>query len=270
MPTVNLKNVDLYYESHGEGEPLVLIPGFSNGLWIWFKQIPFFAERFQTIVYDPRGVSRSSKPQESMSMRDLAGDVAGLLKALNIERAHILGASFGGFVAQEFALSYPAMTRTLILSCTSFGGPGHLSPSADTLETIASTKGLNSEDRVRANLLLAFSPEYLREQPAEVEKIVSLRASNDVPEYAYLQQLHAAIVFNTEDRLPGIIAPTLVVTGNRDVIVPYENSLNLASKIPSAELQIVDGGSHTFFIERAPEFNELVEGFINRSGGIPE
>ena len=149
MPKVQVGNVALYYEEHGAGEPLLLVPGFGTGLWIWYRQVPAFAERFRTIVFDPRGVARTAAPDEPFTMRDLADDLAALLEELKVEKAHVLGASFGGFVAQEFALAHPERTRSLILCCTSYGGPGHVPPAPETLAAIASTKGLNSEERVR-------------------------------------------------------------------------------------------------------------------------
>ena len=264
MPTASVRGVELYYEEHGRGEPLVLVPGFGTGLWIWYRQVPAFAERFRAIVFDPRGVARSRAADEPFTMRDLADDLAALLEALQVERAHVLGASFGGFVAQEFALAYPARTRSLILSCTSYGGAGHVPPAPETLAAIASTKGLNTGERVRENLLLAFSRRFVREQPEEVERVISLRAENDVPEHAYLRQLQAAVAFDAAARVGGINAPTLVVTGDEDVIVPHENSVNLAAAIPGAALRVVGGGSHTFFIERPDEFNRAVFEFVEQ------
>ncbi len=264
MPKIQTGEIELYYEEHGAGEPLVLIPGFGNGLWIWFKQIPAFAENFRVVAFDPRGISRSVAPDTPVSIRLIADDVAQLLGALSIESAHILGASFGGFVAQEFALAYPRMTRSLILCCTSFGGINHIPPPLATLQAIASTRGLNTEERVRENLLLAFSPGYLEEQSEEVKSVIEMRAQNPVPERAYLHQLQAARDFSTETRVSEIKAPTLVITGDDDIIVPYDNSLNLAHKIPAAELVILKGGSHTFFIERAEEFNRAVVKFIEQ------
>jgi pimeloyl-ACP methyl ester carboxylesterase len=267
MPKIQTGEIELYYEEHGAGEPLVLIPGFGNGLWIWFKQTSALASRFRTITFDPRGISRSEATDEPISIRQIADDVAALLRGLELERAHILGASFGGFVAQEFALAYPQLTRSLTLCCTSFGGPHHVPPPLSTLQAIASTKGLNTEERVRENLLLAFSPDYLAENGEEAEHVIELRAANPVPEYAYMHQLQAAMVFNTEARVSEITAPTLVITGDADIIVPSENSRNLAALIPGARLVIVEGGSHTFFIERAEEFNRTVTEFISSVGG---
>ncbi|MET0645278.1 MAG: alpha/beta fold hydrolase [Pyrinomonadaceae bacterium] len=263
MPTVSARGFELYYEEHGRGEPLVLVPGFGAGLWIWYRQVPGFAERFRTIVFDPRGVARSAA-DAPFTMRDLADDLAALLEELRVEEAHVLGASFGGFVAQEFALAHPALVRSLVLCCTSYGGAGHRPPSAETLAAIASTKGLNTEERVRENLLLAFSPRFAAEHAQEVERVTRLRAENVVPEHVYLRQLQAAFAFDAAARVGGIEAPTLVITGDEDVIVPHENSLNLAAAIPGARLRVIEGGSHAFFIERAEEFNRAVVEFIEQ------
>ena len=266
MPHVQANGVRLYYEERGEGEPLVLVPGFGTGAWIWYRQAPALAEHFRVVTFDPRGVARSESAEGSLTIRTFADDVAALLEKLKVGSAHVLGASFGGFVAQEFALAYSERTRCLILCCTSYGGPGHVPPSAETLAALASTKGLNTEERVRENLLLAFSQSFVAEQPEEVERVIRLRAENNVPEREYLRQLQAAMAFNTEARLGEIKAPTLVITGDADVIVPVQNSLNLAARIPGSTLQVVEGGSHTFFIERPKEFNRAVVGFITSHG----
>ena len=266
MPDIQLGGARLYYESHGEGEPLVLIPGFGNGMWIWFKQVPAFARRFRTLAFDPRGVARSPHPDEPLTIGAIADDVAALLGALGVESAHVLGASFGGFVAQEFALKYPNMTRSLVLACTSYGGAGHVPPAAETLAALASTKGLNTEERVRENLLFAFTPGYVGREPAEVERMIALRAANPVPEYVYQRQLQAAVAFDAAPRVHEIKTPTLVITGDADHIVPPQNSRNLAARIPGARLHTVSGGSHTFFIEQADEFNRAVVEFIESAG----
>jgi pimeloyl-ACP methyl ester carboxylesterase len=263
VPKASVNGLKLYYEIEGDGAPVVLIPGFAAGRWIWFKQTAELSRNFRVIIFDPRGVSASDKPEGPQTITLLADDVAHLLTTLDIESAHIIGASFGGFVAQEFALKYPAMTRKLVLCCTSFGGPNHVVPTAETLQALASTKGLNTEERMRANLLMAFTPEYVRTQVDEVDRIVHLRATNEVPEHIYLSQLQAAMSFNVESRLEEVKSPTLVLSGDADIIVPVQNSRNLASKILRARLRIIEGGSHTFFIEQAGQFNKIVADFLN-------
>jgi pimeloyl-ACP methyl ester carboxylesterase len=264
VPRISVNGLQLYYEIEGDGEPVVLIPGFAAGRWIWFRQIGDLSRQFRVITFDPRGVSGSDKPEGSQTIGLLSDDIAHLLQTIGVESAHVVGASFGGFVAQEFALKYQSMTRKLVLCCTSFGGPNHVAPAPEMLMALASTKALDSEERMRANLLLAFSPEYVRTRAADVEEIVRLREANEVPEHIYLSQWQAAMNFNAESRVEQIGRPTLVLSGDKDVIVPVQNSRNLAAKIPGAELSICAGGSHTFFIEQAGDFNSVVSEFLER------
>jgi pimeloyl-ACP methyl ester carboxylesterase len=264
MHKLRVNDAEIYCESHGAGAPVVLVPGFGTGMWIWYKQIPALAEKFRVIAFDPRGVAKSNDESDApLTMRLLADDLAGLLESLKIERAHIVGASFGGFIAQEFALAYPQMLDKLVLCCTSYGGAGHVPPTAETLAALASTKGLNTEERVRENLLLAFSPRFVAEHKEEIERVIKLRAENFVPEQVYLRQLQAAMMFDARQRASEIKAPTLVLTGDEDIIVPMQNSMNLAATLPHAQLKIIKGGSHTFFIEQADKFNVAVAEFLS-------
>jgi len=262
VSSISKSTVELYYEEHGDGEPLILIPGLAAGRWIWFKQVLQLSEQFRVITFDPRGLGLSPLYSDQLTIPLLADDVVVLLHRLGIKRAHILGASFGGFVAQEFALANPEMTRTLVLSCTSFGGPRHVAPPMETLMAIASTNGFNTEERIRRILLPAFSSDFARDHPEGVDQIVKLRLSGTVTEEAYRAQLMAAAGFNAEPKLGDIKAPTLVISGDSDAIVPVQNSRNLAAEIPGAELRIIEGGSHLFFIERPEEFNRSVIEFL--------
>ena len=230
MPRISVNGLKLFYEAEGSGEPVVLIPGFASGRAIWSMQTPALARNFRVISFDPRGICASDKPEGPQTIGLLAGDVAHLLETLGIAAAHVVGVSFGGFVAQEFALEYPSMTRKLVLCCTGFGGPNHVMPGPETLKAFASSEWVDSEE---------------------------------VPEHVYRSQLEAAANFNVELRLKEIASPTLVLSGDMDAIVPVQNSRHLAAKIPGAKLHIVAGGSHTFFIERADEFNRIVTEFLS-------
>src|SRR5215213_6992690 len=262
MPGIQVGELQLYYEIHGRGEPLVLIPGFRTGLWLWFKQVEALARKFRVITFDPRGIGQSADSGEPFTIAKLADELADMLNALGIEQAHILGASFGGFVAQEFAIAYPQMTRGLILCCTSSGGAGHLLPAASTLQTLSAIEGLNTEERTRHNLLTAFSPKFISEQTAEVEKVIALRLRNPVSDRTHFAQLQAAAVFDAASRVGAIKAPTLVLTGDEDTIVLPGNSKNLVAQIPDARLIVIAGGSHMFFIEQPEKFNGAVIEFI--------
>jgi len=262
MPKAQVNDIQINYDIHGEGEPLVLIGGFAVGLWMWFKQVPVFLQKFQTIVFDNRGAGQSDKPEARYTVRVMADDVAGLLGVLGLDRAHILGASLGGFIAQEFALAYPQMTRSLILGCTSFGGPNHVAPSDEILMAVSGMEGLGTEERARRNLSFYFSSHYAKQHPDEVENVIQMYLENPTPEHAYLNQVIAAMAFNTEARVGSITAPTLVMTGDQDAFVPPQNARNLADTIPSAKLVMVQGAGHAVFIEQADEFNRIVIEFL--------
>jgi pimeloyl-ACP methyl ester carboxylesterase len=229
MPKVPIDGFQLYYESAGDGEPLVLIPGFASGSSLWLRQAGALSHHFRVITFDPRGVAQSDMPEGEQTISMLADDVAALLTFLDIESAHVVGVSFGGFVAQEFALRHPQRLRRLVLCCTSFGGPNHVVP-----------------------------------EPQIMNEIMQPRAAGEVSEDMYRVQLNAAVKFNTEERLAAITCPTLIVSGDADVIVPVQNSYNLARQIPNAELSLVSGGSHTFFMEQADEFNRVLREWLLR------
>jgi pimeloyl-ACP methyl ester carboxylesterase len=266
MTYAQFENFRLFYESHGAGEPLVLIPGFASGAWAWFKQIEDLSKRFQVVTFDPRGVSRSQISGDSaVSLQTIAGDIVNLLDKLKIEKANILGASFGGFVAQEFALTFPERLNKLILACTSFGGKNHVAPDLEILTAFIAIDDLNKSERIRKFMIPAFTPEFRAEHAEIVEKVCRLREQNVVPENVYLAQLQSATTFDAEARIAGIKAETLILTGDKDVVVPPQNSYNLAKAIPNAKLKVIEGGSHMFFIEKADEFNEIVSQFVRGS-----
>lgn len=262
MPQLIQGDIQLQYAIEGRGAPLVLIPGFSAGGWIWFQQTSTLSGTFQIITFDPPGIGPSPYCERPANMRFIAEDIAALLRSLEIKQAHILGASFGGFVAQEFALTYPEMSRTLTLCCTSFGGPNHVPPSVEILGAVASGDGFNTEARIRRWLMPAFSPQFARDHSDQVNVVVNRRLANPVDERAYRWQLAAAIAFNTESRIPDLRIPTLVISGDSDQIVPPQNSRNLATKIPGAQLSLIEGGSHLFFLEQPRKFNAVLEKFL--------
>jgi len=253
----------MFYESRGVGEPLVLIPGFASGAWSWSWQVDDLAKSFQIITFDPRGISRSRIGDDDVvSISGIAADIGALLDKLTIETAHVLGISFGGFVAQDFALRFPHRVKRLVLASTSFGGPNHVAPSMQVLEAFGSTDGLNTSERIRRYITVAFSREFAKTHSPTVDKFCRLREENFVPREIYMQQLQAALGFNVEAQVPLIAAETLVITGDKDIVVPEQNSHNLASALPNARLEIIRGSGHMAFVEKAAEFNRIVGAFL--------
>ncbi len=263
MSFASFDETELCYEICGDGEPLVLVPGFASGAWSWEWQAGELAKDFRVVTFDPRGVANSNLHENAhVSITRIANDIANLMRELNIVSAHVLGISFGGFVAQEFALRYPERVKKLILASTSFGGPNHAMPSMEVLSSFASTEGLNSADRIRKHLTTAFTPDFVRENTAIVDRFCTLREKNTVPEEVYRQQLASAMEFNAEDRVGAIRAETLVLTGDSDTVVPAANSRNLAKAISNAHLGVIADGGHMAFVENADEFNSFVRDFL--------
>ncbi len=262
----------LFYETHGAGEPLILIPGFASGAWTWFRQIGELSKDFRVITFDPRGIGKSEienlPAPVNLTMQTFVADVLQILDDLMIEKVNILGASFGGFVAQEFALEFPERLNKLILACTSAGGAGHVKPAIEILRSFTPDPGLTVGERIRKFIRPAFTEKFNAEHAAEVEEVCRLRESNEVADAVYFAQLQTAFTFNTENELGKIKNETLVISGDKDEVVPMQNSINLRNKIPKATLKIIENGSHLFFIENASEFNRAVNEFLSEPPAV--
>jgi pimeloyl-ACP methyl ester carboxylesterase len=260
---IESSNFQLRYETFGAGEPLVLVPGFASGSWSWTWQIDDLAKQFRVITFDPRGVASSQiAAGESVSIASIADDIVGLLDKLGVEKAHVLGISFGGFVALDLTLRHPERVGKLILASTSFGGPNHVAPSMQVLAAFANTDGLNTAERIRKYLTVAFMPEFVESDHETVDRFCRLREENFVPQEVYMQQLQAALTFDVEEEVGRISVETLVVTGDMDAVVPTENSRNLASAIPNSRLEIIEGTGHMAFVEKPKEFNRTLIDFL--------
>ena len=265
MPIIDAAGAAIYYETVGSGDPLVLIPGFASGAWSWFCQGDL-AKDLCVITFDPSGIGRSRAVQDAnlsdISMTTFVDDVLRLLNALKIEKAHILGASFGGFVAQEFALRFPARVLKLILACTTAGGKDHVSPDIEILRLFTRDPEMPLGEQIRRFLRPAFTERFSSEHAEKFEKVCRLREENEVSDATYLAQLQTAFSFDVSDRLGEIRHETLVITGDADNLVPTQNSVNLAVKLPDAKLSIIENAGHMIFIENAVEFNKIVSEFL--------
>lgn len=265
MPRVKVNDVELYYEQHGAGEPLLLIEGIGYATWMWYRQVPELSQHYRVIIFDNRGVGDSDKPDEPYSIQMMADDAAGLLKALGVLKAHILGASMGGYIAQAFAIDYPEMTDKLILACTSFGGVNAVPAPLETVMAMFNKVGDTPEDVILGAMAPAFTPEFMEQEKEEVAKIVRWRLEKPTPGYAWMHQLNAVASANLEDQVTRITAPTLILSGAEDRVVPVENSKLLHDKIQGSVLKIFPETGHLFFIEKYREFNAAVQEFLSEN-----
>lgn len=257
--TLEANGVDLWYEVWGAGSPLLLIEGMAVASWMWERQIPDFEDHFTTIAYDLRGSGRSAKPPGPYSIAQMGEDAAALMDALELPRADVLGVSMGGFIAEELALRWPERVRRLVLVSTSAGGATHVPMTAQTLGRFMDNTG-EPREVVRKKLALGYSEAYLR--GSEVEHLIDLRLRYPQPAHAFQAQAAAGATFDRASEVGRIRAPTLVLAGDADLVVPVENARRLAAAIPNARLRIWPGLGHQFFVEAAPAFNAEVITFL--------
>jgi len=259
MPLARAGEIELSYERAGSGPPLLLIMGMSGTFSHWDAGFLDDLRRdFDTIVYDHRGVGSSTRLEGPITTPELAEDAAGLLEALEVDSAHVLGISLGGMVAQELALAHPERIRTLTLGCTYCGGEGSALASEDVKRRLG--EGMSSGDperAIRASWEVNVSPSFAAD-PDAWARFLEIGLRRRVAVAVILEQLRAGAEHDTSARLPQIALPTLVVHGTLDELIPVQNGPLIAGLIPGARLEIFDGVGHLFYWERPERSAELV------------
>ena len=258
----------LYYEVYGKGEPLLLIMGLGANHLGWAAQVPVYAHEFKVIVFDNRGTGQSDFPQGvDMTIPLLADDATALLDFLGIDSAHVYGISMGGMIAQEMALRHPEKVRSLILGATSPGGSHAVPPDPQAIAALTEQGSTGGGAFNPAVLDLLFSPAYLAEHRSElVEKFGGLANYPPTSPEAFTAQLRAAGRHDTYDRLPDIAAPTLVIHGTDDPVLPVGNGRILAERIPGAKLVLFEGARHAY-MEKQAEADAAVLDFLRAHSG---
>ena len=257
MPSVGADGAEIYYETSGDGDPLVLIMGLGADLRGWAMQATAFAERYRLVLIDNRGVGKSSTPAGPYTTKQMAADTLAVMDAEGIESARVLGVSLGGAIAQELVLAAPERVRSLALGST-WAGPSVWRSRLRALQLdILNSQGVEALVRFRA--LFIFSPSLFQDSPGLMDVIEKTMA--ETPLEGYLRQLDAAEAHDVRTRLGAADVPALVLTGKRDILVPPELSAEVASLIPGARLEVLES-AHAIQLEEAERFNETVLGFF--------
>lgn len=253
---------NLYYEIQGNGEPFILIQGLSGNTSSWYAQVPNFKKYFKTITFDNRDIGRSSKAEYPYSISDMADDTAGLMDKLGIKKAHILGISMGGMIAQELCLRHPDKVDRLLLSCTmaqmksfsvSFVHPWnfivHNDPDGKALISYVITMVMTHKFQQNAEAIAA---------------LIKRKLSNPYPQNpnAFSRQANALSSHNALSRLNNITNSTLIIVGDQDILTPSWSAKEVAAAIPGAKLEIIPGGGHCLFWEIPDRFNRTVIDFL--------
>lgn len=261
MPELALDQLDLYYEVHGDGPPVLFFNGSGQSIETSRLLIDVLASRCTVAVHDQRGLGRSSVPSPPYTMADYAADGAALLDHLGWDRSAVFGVSFGGMVAMEFAATWPERVSRLALACTSPGGADHASYPLEQLRTLPpderAAEGLRVLDRRFAE------PGWFDDHPDDLTLVTTLAErqqaeQTDEQTIGIEAQLAARSGHDVCERLPRINSPTLVTAGRFDGIAPLANSELIAAQVPHAELAVFEGG-HAFVAQDPAAFPAILD-----------
>lgn len=259
MPSATVDGNELYYERRGQGEPLLLITGMSGTHLLWGE--PFLealAAEFEVLSYDHRGVGRSGRVDEQFTLQDLADDAAGLLGALEVQRAHVVGISMGGMVAQQIALRHPERILTLTIGCSYAGGEGSSLTPPENFQRLAEAWASGDRERALRTAWEINVAEEFGRRSGEYERWRTAVTELPVPLAVIQLQLRAIAPHDASARLGEISVPTLLIHGTEDGMLPVANSRVMAELIPGARLEELEGVGHLFFWEQPERSAALI------------
>jgi len=264
LPEIIYNDLTIHWESHGKKEPLLLISGVGGGTWTWEESIEAWSPHFRVIVFDNIGAGRSSMPNRSYAMTEMADHAAAVLDAAGVEQAGIVGLSMGGMIAQELVLRHPSRIRRLVLGCTHCGVSQRIPPDPDIIKQFADNKGLTPEQIFDKNLLLLVTPQFLKKGSDVLKRYKERELKAPIqPDYALTGQLDAIAGFDACGRIHKIQVPTLILTAELDKLVPPENGRLLLNQISGAEVKSFTGAGHLIHLECSQEFHKTVMQFFS-------
>jgi pimeloyl-ACP methyl ester carboxylesterase len=250
----------------GTGPPLLLIPGLGATRVVFDPLVPWLTPHFTVVVYDQRGIGGSQATAGPFTTEHLGDDAAAVLDGVGIERATVLGASFGGMVAQQLAVRHPERLGALVLAAT---GPGsaHLArePDRAAAEALLGKGARTPEDAYRIACTVLYSRGFQDEHADFIERQVRDRARRPIAPRVFQAQLAASRGHDAWEGLPSIACPTLVMHGGEDAVMPLANAEVLAARVPGAILEVFDGAGHLFFHEQPERTATALVSFLRRA-----
>ena len=255
-------SVRIAWERHGRGAPLLLIHGLGYARWGWEPVLPGLAERFDVVLFDNRGIGESDAPPGPYTAAEMADDAIQALDEAGVDRAHVVGTSLGGMVAQELALGYPDRVDRLVLACTTPGGPNAHPMPQQTVAVMAEAATLEPAVALRRFVENALAPATVAEHPELVDRILAHRIATAKDPVAWAAQAAAGATFDAFERLGALAAPALVQHGDEDVVVDPRNADLLVELLPDAHLERLPGTGHLFFWEAPERFVSSVSTFL--------
>lgn len=255
-------DVELYYESTGEGSPVLLVMGLGMNATGWWRTVPVLAERFRVLAFDNRGMGRSQVSTAGYTMAHLADDAVAVLDAAEADAAHVYGISLGGMIAQHLALRHPTRVRSLVLAATTPGGIRGIPADPETLAFFERRALMPPEEAVWASVPYNYAPRTRAEHAQRIGEDIVQRLRYPFAPEPYRAQLMAALGHDPGDGLGTIHVPTLVVHGERDRMIPVANAHALAHAIPEAELRLYPEAGHLLFTDE-PQVDRDVSAWLS-------
>ena len=259
MPFADNQGTRIYWDEQGTGAPVLLIMGLGYPSAMWHRMRPALSASYRTIVLDNRGAGQSDVPPGPYSIALMASDAAAVLDAAGVPSANVFGVSMGGMIAQEFALQYPGRMQSLILGCTAAGGPTAKRAEPAAIEMLKARTWMSREQAAEAAVPFIYdtgTPRHL------IDEDIAQRDPWPTSPAGYLAQLQAIVAWESFSRLPQITAPTLVIHGRADRLVPPGNGELIATRIPGAQLVLIERASHLFSTDQPEAAEKAVFEFL--------
>ena len=236
----------LYYERTGAGAPVLLVMGLGMNATGWWRTIPVLAEGLEVIAFDNRGAGRSDVPDGPYTADLMADDAMAVLDAAGIEKAHVYGISLGGMIAQDIVVRHPDRVDRLVLGATTPGGPEHVAADAEVLKLISARGMFTAEQAAWVSVPINYARRTREQAGQRIAEDIQRRLRYPITGKGYGGQLEVAMSWALGTGATAIAAPTLVVHGDEDVLVPPENGRLLADLIPGATLRLWPGAAHLY------------------------
>jgi len=259
MAFADNQGTKIHWDEQGTGAPILLIMGLGYPSAMWHRTRPALSTSFRTIALDNRGAGQSDVPAGPYSIALMASDAAAVLDAANVSSAHVFGVSMGGMIAQEFTLQYPQRVRSLILGCTNAGGPHAVRAAAEVLQLLM-RQGMTPEEAKEAIIPYIYDAATPR---ARIDEDMAIRMKWYPTPQGYLGQLQGILAWEAYSRIAQIKAPTLIIHGETDQLIPVANAKLIAERMPHAQLVLIPHASHIFETDQPAIANRAITEFLS-------
>lgn len=263
MPFTNSNGTKIFWDEAGSGDPLVMIMGLGYTHDMWHRTWPVMARQYRTIVFDNRGVGKSDVPPGPYSVAQMTADTVAVMDAAGLDRAHVLGASMGGMIAQEFAITHPHRVRSLVLGCTACGGPNSVPAAPNVLQVLMARATMTPDEGAEAMVPFIYDASTPR---VRIDEDLAIRRRTYPSAAGYLGQVQGVLSWSCYDRLPQIKARTLIIHGENDQLVPPQNAHILHERIAGSRLVMLPHASHIFMTDQPEASHAAVLEFLANIG----